>query len=260
MVTAASETFKNSPLNMMIMTEGCENQFALMKEQLELCVGTNQYTIYPLSSANYASPWQSSCRAVFIPPNAHTSSWNVLDDYVKDGGCIVSFNSQWNRLNGFPYPTGLTANSLVRIHLCLNASNDPFHAMTIPDDANDEQGGDIVTARNGDVLAEAVLDEQSKVAVVIGKETLMMMSYIDMMSPHINYNDTDMLAALKSDVLPRRHALRRLLSKADIKCSEAAPPCLSLCYLLATDKVSHERYIPIWIIAVYHNNQVSQCL
>ena len=234
MVTAAVEALKSTPLNMMILTEGCENQFAQMKEQLELCVGTNQYTIYSLSSTNYALPWQSSCRAVIIPPNVHTNSWSVLDDYVKDGGCIISFNSQWNQLNGFSYPTGLTASSLVSVHRCLDASNDPFHAVTIPGEG---QGGDIVATDGVEVLAEAVLDEQSKVAVVIGKKTVMIMSYIDMMSPHINYTDTDMLAALKSDVLLRRHALRWLLSRADIRCSEIAPPSLSLCYLLATDQV-----------------------
>lgn len=233
MVSAAVEALKATPLNMMIMTEGCENQFALMKEQLELCVGTNQYTIYPLSSANYALPWQSSCRAVIIPPNAHANSWSILDDYVKDGGCVISFNSQWNQLNGFPYPIDLSPNSLVTVRLCLDVSSDPFHAVTIPTEAIDKQG-DIVASGGAEVLAE---DEQSKVAVVIGKEMVMMMSYIDMILPIISYTDTDMLMALKSDVLPRRHALRWLLSKAKIRCSEITPPSLSLCYLLATDKV-----------------------
>jgi len=65
----------------------------------------------------------------------------------------------------------------------------------------------------------------------------MMMSYVDMISSHDDCTDADMLASLKRDVLPRRHALRWLLRKAGIKCSEAAPPSLSLCYLLASDKV-----------------------
>ena len=236
MVSAAVEALKSTPLNMMVMTEGCENQFAQMKEQLELCVGTNQYTIYPLSSANYALPWQSSCRAVIIPPNAYTNSWSILEDYVKDGGCVISCNSQWNQLNGFPYPIGLIPNSLVSVHLCSNASSDPIHAVTIPTEAIDKQG-DIVTSDGVEVLAEAVLDEQSKVAIVISKEMVMIMSYVDMISPNIDYTDTDMLAALKSDVLPRRHALRWLLSKANIRCSKIAPPSLSLCYVLATNKV-----------------------
>lgn len=233
MVSAA---VKSTPLNMMIMTEGCENQFVLMKEQLELCVGTNQYTIYPLSSANYALPWQSSCRAVIIPPNARTNSWNILDDYVKDGGCVISCNSQWNQLNGFSYPIGLIPNSLITVRLCLDASSDPFHAVTIPTEAVDKQG-DILTSGGVEVLAETVLDQQSKVPIVISKEMVMIMSYVDMISPNINYADTDMLAALKGDVLPRRHALKWLLSKAKIRCSEITPPSLSLCYLLAKDKV-----------------------
>ena len=236
MVTTALEAFKSSPVNMMIMTEGCDNQFVQMKEQLELCVGANQYTIYPLSSVNYASPWQSSCRAVLIPPNVQTNNWSMLDDYINAGGCVVSFNSQWNQLNGFPYPSALTANTLANVHLCLDASVDPFHAVTIPNGSAIDHKA-TVTVDGGDVLAEVVLDKESSVAVVIGMETFRIMSYVDMISSYGNYSDTDMLALLKTDVLPRRHALRWLLSKADIKCGEITPPTLSLCYLLASDKV-----------------------
>ena len=235
MATSALEALKSAPLNMMIMIEGCENQFAQIKEHLELCIGSNQYTIYPLSVNNYASPWQSSCRAVFIPPNVHTKSWSVLDDYINHGGCVVSFNSQWNQSNGFPYPSGLVANTLTSVQLCLDASIDPFHAVTVPNGATDE--GSIVTTDHREILAEAVLDKESSVAVVIGIETVRIMSYVDMLSTHVNSTDTNMLASLKSDVLPRRDALKCLLSKADIRCSEDAPPSLSLCYLLASDKV-----------------------
>ena len=237
MVSTAVEALKSAPLNMMIMTEGCENQFAQMKEQLELCVGINQYTIYPLTSTSYTLPWQNSCRAVFIPPSVQPNGWNVLDDYINHGGCVVSFNSEWNRLNGFPYPSGLTANSLTSVRLCMEASSDPFHAVTIPSEVNDNGGGDVDLSDGVKVLAEVVLDKESSVAIVIGMGTVKTMSYIDLISSHVDCNDTDMLASLKSDVLSRRHALRWLLSKADIRCSEVTPPSLSLCYLLASDKV-----------------------
>ena len=232
MVSAA---LRSSPLNVMIMTEGCENQFVQLKEQLELCVGVNHYTIYPLPSTNYASPWQGNCRAIVIPPNVLTNNWNVLDSYIKDGGCVISFNSQWNQLNGFPYPSSATANSITSIRLCLDDSPEPFQAIALSNEAIEGQRGS-VTADGVEVLAEAVLDKQSNVAMVIGKET-MMMSYIDMMSSHDDCTDADVLASLKRDVMPRRRALRRLLSKAGIKCGEVAPPSLSLCYLLASDKV-----------------------
>lgn len=244
MVTTALEALKSAPLNMMIMTEGCENQFAQMKEQLELCVGINQYTIYPLTSTNYNLPWQKSCRAVFIPPNVQPNNWNVLDQYINHGGCVISFNSHWNQLNGFSYPSGITANSLTSVRLCVDASSDPFHAITIPGGVNNNGGRDIDVSDGVTVLAEAVLDKESSVAVVIGMETVKIMSYIDMMSSHVvDYNDTAMLASLKGDVLSRRHALRWLLSKADIRCSEITPPTLSLCYLLASDKKLVEQFL-----------------
>lgn len=235
MVTTALEALKGAPLNIMIMTEGCENQFAQLKEQLGLCVGVNQYTIYPLSAGNYGLPWQSSCRAVIIPPNVQTSSWNILDDYLNHGGSVISFNSHWNCLNGFPYPSGLTANVLTSVRLCLDPSSEPFYAVTIPSGVYD---GDVATTGDGTVLAEAVLTKESSVAVVMGMETVKIMSYVDMVSTHV-YNDTDMLASLKSSVLPRRHALRCLLNKTNIRCSEITPPSLSLCYLLASEKVCH---------------------
>ena len=237
MVSTAVEALKSAPLNMMIMTEGCENQFTEMREQLEMCVGINQYTIYPLTSANYILPWQNSCRAVFIPPNVQPNNWTVLDDYINHGGCVISFNSQWNHLNGFPYPSGLTANSLTSVQPCMDVSSDPFHAVTIPSGVNDNGGGDVDLSDDVKVLAEVVLDKESSVAVVMGMGTVKTMSYIDLISSCVDFNDTDMLASLKSDVLSRRHALRWLLSKADIRCSEIAPPSLSLCYLLASDKV-----------------------
>ena len=248
MVTTALEALKSAPLNMMIMTEGCENQFAQMKEQLESCVGINQYTIYPLTSTNYNLPWQKSCRAVFIPPNVQPNNWNVLDQYINHGGCVISFNSHWNQLNGFSYPSGITANSLTSVRLCMDASSDPFHAITIPGEVNNNGGRDIDVSDGVTVLAEAVLDKESSVAMVIGMETVKIMSYIDMMSSHVvDYNDTAMLASLKGDVLSRRHALRWLLSKAGIRCSEITPPTLSLCYLLASDKVCS---VPLLFICV----------
>lgn len=237
MATSAVKELSNTLLNIMIMSEGCEEQFAQMKEQLELCIGSNQYSIYPLSTVNYTLPWQSSCRAVLIPPNVQTNNWNVLDDFISRGGCVISCNSQWNQLNGFPYPSSLTASSLITVRLCSDGSNDPFCAVTIPNNMNDDQGD--VTTSDGEILAEAVLDKKPSVAVVMSMEHVRIMSYIDMMSSYLNCNDTDMLASLKSDVLPRRHALRWLMSKADIRCSEITPPPLSLCYLLASDKVTY---------------------
>lgn len=239
MVTTALEALKGAPLNIMIMIEGCENQFAQLKEQLELCVGVNQYTIYPLSAGNYGLPWQSGCRAVVIPPNVQTSSWNILDDYLNHGGSVISFNSHWNHLNGFPYPSGLTANVLTSVRLCMDPSSEPFYAVTIPSGVYD---GDVATTGDGTVLAEAVLTKESSVAVVMGMETVKIMSYIDMVSTHV-YNDTDMLTSLKSSVLPRRHALRWLLNKANIRCSEITPPSLSLCYLLASEKKLVEQFL-----------------
>ena len=241
-MTSSGSEIKSTPLNMMIMTEGCEDQFTLMKEQLELCVGANQYTIYPLSSANYTLPWQSGCRAVFIPANVCTKRWNTLDDFISHGGCIVSFNSQWNQLNGFPYPSGLTASSLTNVRL-LNSDDsrciDPFHVLTIPDGTTDQEG--IVTNDDDDdrvVLTEAISDEESGIAVVINVGTVKIMSYIDLISPYSNItSNTKILASLKEGVLPRRCALRWLLTKAGIKCSEISQPPLSLCYLTASNKV-----------------------
>ena len=221
-----------APLNIMVMTEGCEKHFEQLKTHLESCVGANQYSIYPLSATNYGSPWQSSCKLVFIPAEVKPSDWSVLDTYLNTGGCVVSFNSKWNHCRGFPYPVGISPGSLNKVKLCLDSTSSPFYATTICSD----EGATGTEATTGDckVIAEAILDKEDPVTMAISVDGLVIMCYMDLISHSVQCDD---MKSLENDAPQRRDGLRQLLGELSINCSDQLPPPLSLCYLLASDKV-----------------------
>ena len=222
----------SAPLNIMVMTEGCEQQFEQLKTHLETCVGANQYSIYPLSTTTYGSPWQSSCKAVLIPAEVQPSDWSVLDAYLNAGGCVVSFNSKWNHFRGFPYPVGISPGSLIQVKLFLDPTSSPFYVTSIcnEEDATSQEG---ITS-DSKVLAKAVLEQEDAVTMAISVKGVGMMCYMDLISHNAQCDDT---RSLEDDAPPRRDALRQLLGTVGINCSDQPPPPLSLCYLLASDKV-----------------------
>jgi len=216
----------------MVMTEGCEQQFEQLKTHLETCVGANQYSIYELSTNNYSHSWQSSCKAVVIPAEVQPSDWSVLDTYLNAGGCVVSFNSKWNHFRGFPYPVGISPGSLIQAKLCFDPTSSPFYITSVSngEDVTSLEG----TIKDNKVLARAILGKEDAVTMAISIEGVGIMCYMDLISHNVQ---CDNMKSLEDDAPQRLDALRQLLRTVGINCSDQPQPPLSLCYLLASDKV-----------------------
>jgi len=218
----------------MVMTEGCEQQFEYLKKYLETCVGANQYSIYELSTTNYSHSWQSSCKAVVIPAEVQPSEWSVLDTYLNAGGCVVSFNSKWNHSRGFPYPVGISPSSHIQVKLCFDPTPNPFYVLSICNKEDIDVTSLEETTKDNKVLAKAILEKEDAVTMAISKEGVGIMCYMDLISHNVQCDD---VKVLENDAPQRLDALRQLLGTVGINCSDQPPPPLSLCYLLASDKV-----------------------
>lgn len=126
------ETIK--PPNILILSSSKEgdSSFQETKEGLQMSLGIERYTVYPLSDVAIKQPWKENCLLLVVPPSFKVTPSNSseLVSFMESGGKCLSMNPAFTRMFTLSSSSNLTVDDTIEV-IPVDNSIPPFYTIPI---------------------------------------------------------------------------------------------------------------------------------